>query len=314
MHNPDALIIGVTSRALFNLEEEHKIFVEKGFKAYRDYQVSHVDEHLEQGVAFPFISRLLNLNKHFGREVVKVAVISKNSPETGQRVFNSCRHYKLPIQMGAFTSGQSTIEMLDALDIGLFLSANRETVDEAIALGKPAGLVLQPEHQQSVEEPIETPLRIAFDFDGVIADDESERQYQSAGLDGFNRYETEKAQTPHSPGPLAKLFQQLSDLQKLELELFADQKSNKYRPAFRIAIITSRGATSGLRLMTTLRENYGMTAVELYLLDGISKKPLLEKIRPHIFFDDQYNHLKETSSSVPSVLIPFGIHKKQIDA
>lgn len=310
MNSPDTLIIGVTSRALFDLELEHKIYLEKGYIEYRNYQIAHINDHLKPGVAFPFISRLLHLNELFPKEVVKVAIISKNSPETGERVFNSCRHYKLPIQMGAFTSGQSTIDMLDAFEVHLFLSANRETVDEALKLGKPAGLILNETMQDWDNEDDSTPLRIAFDFDGVIADDESEREYQNKGLESFNRYEQDKANTPHAPGPLANLFKHLSELQQYEIQARGGL-AGAFIPSFRIAIVTSRGATSGLRLLTTLREQLGMSAVELYLLDGLNKNALLKIIKPHIFFDDQYNHLKE--ADVPSVLIPFGIHKKQID-
>lgn len=181
----EKLVIAVSSRALFDLEEEHRLFEREGFAAYRTYQVEHQDVPLKPGVAFPFISRLLKLNEIFKDQApVRVVVLSRNSPETGQRFFNSCRHYSLPIEAGAFTSGQSTFPFMKAFNASLFLSANIDSVRQATSIGLPAGLVLPTSFQ---DEEGDTGLRIAFDFDGVVAGDEAEKKFQSEGMKAFSR-------------------------------------------------------------------------------------------------------------------------------
>ena len=263
----EKVVIAVSSRALFDLEEEHALFEEKGYKAFRDHQVRYQNTPLRPGVAFPFVRRLLALNELYGDLApFRVIALSRNSPETAQRFFHSCRHYRLPISAGGFTSGHSTYPYLDASPT----------------------------------------LRIAFDFDGVIADDESEREYQKEGLSGFHRLEQEKASTPHSPGPLRRLFEQLSAFQRFDYN-HRGAADPYFEPAVRISIVTARGAPSEERLITTLK-SFGMSAAELFLLDGLDKQPFLKAIRPHIFFDDQANNLKPSLNIVPSVLVPFGIH------
>lgn len=305
MRNLDnKLVVAVSSRALFDLEEEHRLFEQKGYQAFKTYQIAHKDDPLKPGVAFPFVRRLLGLNSLFkDHDPFCVVALSRNSPETAQRFFNSCKHYNLPITAGAFTSGQSTYPFLQAFNVSLFLSANSVSVKNAIAAHQPAGLVLPAPIEDEDSSPT---LRIAFDFDGVIADDESEREFQKEGLQGFHRLEQEKALTPHSPGPLSKLFKQLSDFQRLDYQLRGSGNAY-FEPAIRISIVTSRGAQSAERLVTTLK-SLGMSAAELFLLDGLDKQPILKTIRPHIFFDDQADNLSESMNAVPSVLVPFGVH------
>lgn len=306
MTNPsEQLVVAVSSRALFDLESEHRLFEEQGYEAFREHQELSRDKPLRPGVAFPFVRRLLGLNRLFpGREPFRVVALSRNSPETACRFFNSCRHHRLPVNAGAFTSGQSTFPYISAFGVSLFLSANPESVTSAIEAGLPGGLVLSG--AGAGDDDVDPTLRIAFDFDGVLADDESERCFQKEGLAAFERLETEKASTPHEPGPLRDLFAKLSFFQRLDRE--ERGKGNPYfKPAIRISIVTSRGATSEERLITTLR-SFGMSAAELFLMDGLDKRSVLETLRPHIFFDDQLRHLERTQGSIPSVLIPFGIH------
>lgn len=275
----EKVVIAVSSRALFDLEEEHALFEEKGYKAFRDHQVRYQNTPLRPGVAFPFVRRLLALNELYGDLApFRVIALSRNSPETAQRFFHSCRHYRLPISAGGFTSGHSTYPYLAAFNASLFLSANPENVRNAIAAGQPAGLVM-PSPVGDEDDDASPTLRIAFDFDGVIADDESEREYQKEGLSAFQRfdYNHRGAADPY------------------------------FEPAVRISIVTARGAPSEERLITTLK-SFGMSAAELFLLDGLDKQPFLKAIRPHIFFDDQANNLKPSLNIVPSVLVPFGIH------
>lgn len=305
--NNEQLVVAVSSRALFDLEKEHRLFEEAGIEAYRKYQTEHKDEPLKPGVAYPFVRRLLMLNKIYGPESFKVIVISRNSPETGQRFFSSCRYYNLPIKAGAFTSGQSTFPYLSAYGASLFLSANKENVICAIHQGLPAGLVLPIKLSQQ-ETDSENELRIAFDFDGVIVDDESEKTYKKEGLAGFERFEQRLKTTPHAPGPLHQLFKKLARFQELDEK--RGQGNPYYKPNIRVAIVTARGAPSEQRLITTLR-SFGMRAAELFLLDGMPKAGVLEAFRPHIFFDDQIRHLEGTKQIVPSVLIPFGVRNGQ---
>ncbi|MDO5530428.1 5'-nucleotidase [Sutterella sp.] len=312
MANPnEQLVVAVSSRALFDLEQEHRLFEEQGYAAFRDYQVKMKDEPLAPGVAFPFVKRLLGLNKLFpGSEPFRVVALSRNSPETARRFFSSCRHHQLPIHAGAFTSGQSTFPFISAFRVSLFLSANPANVTQAIEAGLPGGLVL-PSAVKDVDDDDPT-LRIAFDFDGVLADDEAERRYQAEGLKGFTALELEKAATPHSPGPLRGLFEKLSRFQRLDYEQ-RGRTDPYFKPAIRISIVTSRGAPSEERLITTLK-SFGMSAAELFLLDGLDKKDILQAIRPHIFFDDQLRHLEKIQTLMPSVLVPFGVHNQHKNA
>ena len=191
----DQLVVAVSSRALFDLEKEHQLFEKEGYEAFKDYQVEHCDDPLQPGVAFPFVKRLIGLNAFFpDLEPFRVVALSRNSPVTARRFFNSCRHYNLPIDAGAFTSGQSTLPYISAFKVSLFLSANAQNVTHAIEAGLPGGLVL-PGQMLDADEDDKT-LRIAFDFDGVLADDEAEREYQKEGLKAFQKLELEKAQTP----------------------------------------------------------------------------------------------------------------------
>lgn len=305
----EQLVVAVSSRALFDLEKEHQLFETQGYEAFRDFQVRKKDEPLKPGVAFPFVKRFLGLNKLFpNQEPFRVVALSRNSPETARRFFNSCRHYQLPIHAGAFTSGQSTFPYISAFKVSLFLSANAVNVSRAIEAGLPGGLVL-PNRMADDSDDDDPTLRIAFDFDGVLADDESERCYQKEGLSAFHKNEMEKAETPHAPGPLRDLFARLSAFQRLDYQT-RGSKDPYFKPAIRISIVTSRGAPSEERLITTLK-SFGMSAAELFLLDGLDKGSILEAIRPHIFFDDQARNLEKMQAQIPSVLVPFGIHNEQ---
>ena len=305
----EQLVVAVSSRALFDLEKEHQLFETQGYEAFRDFQVRKKDEPLKPGVAFPFVKRFLGLNKLFpNQEPFRVVALSRNSPETARRFFNSCRHYQLPIHAGAFTSGQSTFPYISAFKVSLFLSDNEDKDTRAIEAGLPGGLVL-PNRMADDSDDDDPTLRIAFDFDGVLADDESERCYQKEGLSAFHKNEMEKAETPHDPGPLRDLFARLSAFQRLDYQT-RGSKDPYFKPAIRISIVTSRGAPSEERLITTLK-SFGMSAAELFLLDGLDKGSILEAIRPHIFFDDQARNLEKMQAQIPSVLVPFGIHNEQ---
>lgn len=294
------LVVAVSSRAVFDLEDANSIFDTKGTDAYRQYQVERLDEPLAKGVAFPFIRRLLRLNELYPKQLpIEVVVLSRSSADAGQRFFRSCKHYGLDISRGAFLSGQSPYPYIGAFNASVFLSAHREDVLGAVRAGFPAGLVFP---STAVEDDADHELRIAFDFDGVLADDKSEKVYQKdRNLDHFHRHEAEHVDEPHDAGPLKDLFTKIGFFQKLEAQ--RESVESTYRPAVRIAIVTARNAPSNERLVTTLSA-WGMNAAEIFLMGGIEKRRVLEVLKPHIFFDDQLTHVEPASQAVPSVLIP----------
>ena len=296
------IVIGVSSSALFSLGEAELVYDSKGIDSYRKYQREHEKSVLDAGVAFPFIRRFLNLNKIFpNRKPVEVVLLSKNDPDTGQRVFHSIKSYGLDISRGCFLAGKSPCSYIPAFNISLFLSANQEDVTEAVKAGYPAGRVLKSKLSDTIED---EQLRIAFDFDGVIVDDQAEKIFNEKGLDEYEKSELEKVNIPHQPGPLEVLLKQLSFFQKYERRI--KRKNSDYTPILKTAIITARCAPASERLVTTLR-NWDITVDETFFLGGIDKKRVLELFRPHIFFDDQLNNIESASENIPSVHVPFGI-------
>ena len=297
------LVVAVSSRAVFDMEAGNAIFDNEGSEAYKAYQLKQVDVPFDRGVAFPFIRRLLGLNQRYPEQVpVEVVVLSRNDPASGRRFFRSCQHHGLAITRGAFLSGQSPYPFIKSFNSSLFLSANQSDVLGAIAAGLPAGLVLPSKAVDDLSDP---ELRIAFDFDGVLADDKAENVYQDSGknLDLFVEHEVRQSDVPHDPGPLKDLFTKIGFFQKLEVKRAGDQPG--YRPAVRIAIVTARNAPANERVVTTL-DSWGMSATEVFLMGGIEKKRVLDELKPHIFFDDQLTHLEPAADTVPSVFIPFG--------
>lgn len=232
---------------------------------------------------------------------VEVIVLSKNDPFSGLRFFKTCEHYALGITRGIFTAGRDPFPYMKAFNCCLFLSANEADVTKAIRAGNPAGLILPT---QAPDDPQTGELRIAFDFDGVLADDSSERIYREQGKDNYQREERRNANIPSPPGPLKSLIESLAKIQKWENR--QKERDLQYKPRLRIAIVTARNAPAHERVITTLRE-WGITAVEAFFLGGVSKKKVLEVLRPHIFFDDQMAHLAPASEVTPCVHIPFGI-------
>lgn len=298
------LVVAIASSALFDLSESDGVFKSEGEKAYRKFQIENMEEPLKPGVAFPFIKRLLGLNKLYAAEDTPVEVIflSKNDPDSGRRIFRSAQHYNLPISRGAFLTGGSPHRYIPAFSATLFLSADREDVELAIAEGHPAGVVLP---NNAADDEDDTELRIAFDFDGVLADDEAERVFkETKNVDRFHESESEKKAVPHNPGPLKALLEKISRFQKLERRRSAQDKD--YKPALRVAIITARNAPSNERFVTTMVK-WGIEVDETFFLGGIEKSRILNVLKPHIFFDDQLGHLEASSESVPSVHIPFGV-------
>ena len=299
------LVIAVSSTALFDLKHEDNIYREKGVEEYRKHQRDNQDEILQKGVAFPFIKRFLNLNSIFSEEQpVEVVLLSRNDPDTGMRVLNSIKHHGLDISRSGFLKGNSPFPYIPAFNISLFLSSSEADVRSAIDHNYPAGQVLD----SKIEDDNGVELRVAFDYDAVIADDESETIYANEDLTAFQKHEQENVAEPHNPGPLHDLFQKLAFFQKMETK--RQRKDKSYRRILRIAIITARNSPGHKRMITSLRK-WDISPDETFFLGGIDKKRILEVMKPHIYFDDQKINLNSMEIGIPSVHIPFGIRNKK---
>ena len=297
------LVIGVASSALFDLSQSHAVFEKEGEAGYRAYQEEHVDNTLEPGVAFPFIRRLLSLNDlSVDDPLVEVIVLSRNDPETGLRVMQSIETHELPITRAVFMQGRSPYRFMPAFNMSLFLSANEDDVKEAIKDGLPAGQVLP---SPSVDEDPTSDLRIAIDFDGVLADDEAEKVMQETGdVDAFHASETANLMTPHNPGPLKNFLEAVNRIQdREEARKLAEPE---YRIRLHVALVTARNAPSHARAIKSLKE-WGVRVNDAFFLGGIPKVKVLTILKPHIFFEDQMGHLTLASEVAPSVHIPYGI-------
>ena len=298
----DKLVIAVASSALFRLDVADEIYRSKGLSAYRKYQREHEDTILEPGIAFPFIRRFLKFNELFpDTQPVEVVLLSHNDPDTGNRVLRCIDHYGLGITRSAFLTDGRPVDYIDAYNVSLFLSGNESDVRDAIRNGFAAGYVLDSKLNDDEND---DELRVAFDFDGVLADDSAEQVFQSDGIDGFWQSESNKAGVPLGPGPLADLFAKLSRLHTMEEE--RKSADPKYHRFLRTAIVTARSGPAQWRLATTLR-NWNITVDQTFTLGGMNKSRILKRLRPHIYFDDQWSpHLEAAKEYTPSVHIPFG--------
>ncbi len=292
----EPLVIGISSRALFDLEAENRIFEEQGVPAYEAYQVAHEGKILGKGSAFPLVEAFLGLNKlrEEGR-LVEVIVMSRNSPNTSLRIFHSIDHYGLDICRAALTGGGPIAPYLHAFRTDLFLSAFRPDVQQAIDAGYAAGVILTEGVHAPQGQPVEQ-IRIAFDGDAVLFSSESERIFQKEGLEAFTAHEKQKADIPMEEGPFANFLRTLAHIQ----EKFPDKDT----APIRTALVTARSAPAHERAIKTLRQ-WGIRVDEAFFLGGVSKKDVLSAFGAHIFFDDQYTHAGPASQVVPSAVVPY---------
>lgn len=296
------LVIAIASSALFDLTESDRIFREKGVEEYRRFQRDNENVTLAPGVAFPLVRRLLSLNTEDpSDQPIEVVLLSRNDPDTGLRVLKSITAHGLPISRAAFVKGRTPFRYLDAFNAALFLSSNEEDVRMAVARGAPAGQVLPTEY---VDDSAERELRIAFDFDGILADDSAEAIFKSSGLAAFQSAEAEAAAVPMPAGPLARFFVEIAKVQQREIA--RKEADVSYEPKIRLAIITARNAPAHERVVTTLRA-WGIEIDEVFFLGGIDKARILKEFRPHIFFEDQLLNLDTSRRLFPCVHVPFGV-------
>jgi 5'-nucleotidase len=296
----NTLVIGVSSRALFDLEKENEVFEKYGVVAFRKYQLEHENEILQPGAAFYLVKSLLQLNNQAHNQIVEVVIMSSNSPETAMRVLKSVNKYELPITRMAFTGGQPMADYIKGFNIDLFLSKDAKDIQKIIdSAACAAALIYDPPKNFNPDNSL---VKIAFDADAVIFSEDSEFRYKTEGIEAFQQFEKENQEIPIPRGPFANLLIKLSKIQ--------DQlpKSIELSP-LRIAIVTARSAPAHMRVINTLRE-WGVYVDEIFFLGGLPKEKILHSFGAHIFFDDQEVHLDAAAKLVPSGKVPYSSNSK----
>jgi 5'-nucleotidase len=287
------LVVAISSRALFDFEEENQVFEQGDDRAYMKLQLERLEEPAKPGVAFSLVKKLLAFNDAQTQRV-EVVILSRNDPVSGMRVFRSAQHYGLPIQRGSFTRGQSPWRYLKPLNANLFLSTHLSDVRAALDAGVPAAQVYPHSAHASEEHPHE--VRIAFDGDAVLFSDEAERVFQAEGLSAFQAHERAKAAQPLLAGPFKPLLAALHRLQQ------------EGTPAMRIrtALVTARSAPAHERAIRTLME-WNIEVDEAMFLGGLPKGEFLKEFEPDFFFDDQTGHIESAAQHVPAGHVASGI-------
>jgi 5'-nucleotidase len=292
------LVVAISSRALFDFEEENQVFEQGDDRAYMALQLERLDMPAKPGVAFSLVKKLLTFNQSGTTEAVaqpvEVVILSRNDPVSGMRVFRSAQAYGLPIVRGSFTRGQSPWRYLKPLHANLFLSTHLSDVRAALDAGVPAAQVYPHSAHASEAHPAE--VRIAFDGDAVLFSDEAERVYQAQGLDAFQRHESTHAQHPLAPGPFKPL---LSALQRL-------QQSSTPQMRIRTALVTARSAPAHERAIRTLMA-WHIEVDEAMFLGGLAKGEFLREFEPDFFFDDQTGHIESAAQHVPAGHVASGV-------
>jgi len=289
------LVVAISSRALFDFEEENRVFEAGDDRAYMQLQLQRVEQPARAGVAFSLVNKLLAFNGDAAqRQRVEVVILSRNDPVSGMRVFRSAQHYGLAIERGVFTRGESPWRYLRPLAANLFLSTNEADVRQALAAGVPAARVYPDSARASAAHPDE--VRIAFDGDAVLFSDEAERVYQAQGLHAFQSHERDRAGTPLAPGPFKPLLEALHRLQR---EPAAGMR-------LRTALVTARSAPAHERAIRTLMA-WQIDVDEAMFLGGLAKGSFLREFEPDFFFDDQTGHIENAALHVPAGHVASGI-------
>jgi len=290
----DKLVIAISSRALFNLDESHEVYERDGLHAYSRYQIEREEEPLQRGEAFPMVEKMLRINEMLeGENRVEVILLSRNSADTGLRIFNSIQHYQLDIQRAAFCGGESPYRYIAAFGAHLFLSTEADDVRNALQHGVAAATLVSNKGGASDKQQ----LRFAFDGDAVVFSDEAERVYKQQGLEAFQDSEQAAAHEPLSGGPF-KPF--LAALQRLQKEFPATESP------IRTALVTARSAPAHERVIRTLRA-WEIRIDESIFLGGLDKGEFLRAYQADVFFDDQESHCNDASDHVATGHVPHGI-------
>lgn len=287
------LVIAISSRALFNLDDLHQLFEKKGVETYADYQVAHEEDILLPGVAYHLVKKLLQLKDTQQQSLVEVILLSRNSADTGLRVFNSIQHHGLSITRAAFCNGRSPYRYVEAFGAHLFLSANPSDVHLALQSGCAAAVICS----SNTNSLADAEIRIAFDGDAVLFSDEAECIYQAEGLETFAAREKEQAKIPLMPGPFKKFLTALQQIQ------------NQFPPEecpVRTALVTARSAPAHERVVRTLR-HWGIRIDEALFLGGVEKGDFLRAFNADFYFDDQTTHCDSTRQHVATGHVPHGV-------
>lgn len=293
MSDPKQIVIAISSRALFNLDASHQVYVNQGLKAYSQYQIDHEEELLEKGEAFPLVEKLLRLNTTLKDHKIEVILLSRNSADTGLRVFNSIEHYQLPISRAAFCGGEDPYRYITAFGCHLFLSTDPADVRLALKEGVAAATLLASKQPKEAS----AQLRFAFDGDAVLFSDESERIYKTQGLEAFAKNEKDAAKLPLTGGPF-KPF--LAALHSIQSEFEPGQSP------IRTALVTARSAPAHERVIRTLRA-WNIRIDESLFLGGMTKASFLKAYGADVFFDDQQMHCTAASEHVATGHVPHGV-------
>ena len=290
----DALVVAISSRALFDLDAEHQLYLNEGLDAYMRHQMARENEILAPGIAFPLVQKLLNLNKLNPASRVEVILLSRNSGNSGLRIFNSIEHYGLDVVRAAFTNGAPPHAYIEAFGADLFLSAHAEDVKQALDAGFAAAMILPgAANAQRFPE-----LRIAFDGDAVLFGDEAERVFREQGMANFHESERALAQTPLSGGPFRGF---LSALHRLQTVFGVEN------PPIRTALVTARSAPAHKRVILTLRD-WNIRLDEALFLGGRDKGPFLAAFGADIFFDDQSKNVASAAAkNIAAAHVPHGV-------
>ncbi len=303
----NTLVIGISTTALFDLSEADSLFQKESqdnkdnaMQNYRNYMLETEDTPLDKGIGYPLVEALLDLNKYKNQAdapLVEVVIMSRNSPDTGMRVLKTIRHYGLAITRSAFTAGESTADYIEAYSVDLFLTTNESDAQKVIDSNICASAILSIPPQYKCDTP-NGQVRIAFDGDAVLFNEESELVYKQEGIKAFHAKENTEQDIPMHEGPFAKFLKKLAKLQdRLPMSV-------EFSPV-RIALVTARNSPAEMRVIKTLRQG-GVYVDEAFFLGGIEKSAILKAFKAHIFFDDQDDHLATSSLVVPSgkVLYP----------
>ncbi|GAB3625212.1 5'-nucleotidase [Pandoraea terrae] len=291
----DKLVVAISSRALFDFEEENRVFETSDDRDYMRMQLDRIDTPAKAGVAFPLVKKLLAFNRE-GEHRVEVVMLSRNDPVSGLRVFRSAQSVNLPIERGVFTRGREPFRYLHALRAHLFLSVNSDDVRAALNAGFPAARVYPESSKVAELHPNE--IRIAFDGDAVLFSDEAEQVFQRNGLDAFQLHERERAAHPLPPGPFKPLLQALHRLQSLA--------GNEVPVRLRTALVTARSAPAHERAIRTLMD-WQIDIDEAMFLGGLDKGAFLREFEPDFFFDDQTRHCESAARVSPTGHVISGI-------
>lgn len=299
----EKLVVAVSASALFDTSTAQKIYDEQGLDQYIQWLDTHKSDVFPRGSAFPFVQKLLRINEALEKKPIEVVLLTRNPLDADAIIHNSLLFYKLPISRLAYSSGEFVYPYLPAFNACLFLSCNAEHIKEAIKAGMAAGAILPSTYSETDED---DDLKLAFDFDGVLGDDASERFYLENKKDmaAYMKHELDLATTPLKEGPLGKLVRQLSIIERMEIEKQRVDKS--YRRMLKTYIVTARNVPADERLLRTIKD-LEIVVDGAFFLGGIEKSRVLNILQPQLFFDDQTSNFSNLSNVI-AVHVPYGIN------